>query len=106
MKKKRKIELEKFWLHSAKHRNAISTSTKCWCFHCLAEFTPDQIDKWADNNTTAICPNCGIDAVIGNSSVNLTKIDLLDLRKHFFGADAGKVATVFRADSPSPPLLN
>ena len=48
-------------------------SVKCGCFYWCANFKPDEILEWAgeDNGRkgqTAICPRCGIDAVIGDKS--------------------------------------
>lgn len=43
----------------------------CGCFYCLEIFPPSEIkDKTTDlsKGDTAICPYCGIDAVIGESS--------------------------------------
>jgi hypothetical protein len=38
------------------------------CFYCFAEFSPDTISEWCDGDNdhqTAICPQCGVDAVVG-----------------------------------------
>ncbi len=46
----------------------------CGCFYCLEIFHPSKIDNWyiynnqCDNLGTAICPYCGIDSIIGESS--------------------------------------
>jgi hypothetical protein len=55
------------------HRNSILESASCGCFHCLSIFSPDKIDEWIDENVqgegqTALCPVCGIDAVLGDQS--------------------------------------
>ena len=54
--------------NSTHHRKEIESSTVCGCFHCLNTFSPFVIYEWVDKETTALCPKCGIDAVIGNSS--------------------------------------
>jgi hypothetical protein len=53
------------------HREAISKAARCGCFYCCAEFGPSAIIAWVDPasdglqaGTTALCPRCGIDAVI------------------------------------------
>jgi len=48
----------------SKHRDALATAERCGCFHCCAEFDPAAITEWVDAGTTALCPRCGIDAVI------------------------------------------
>lgn len=59
--------------HSSNHRNEIEESEKCGCFHCFSIFSPKFIDEWVDEDengvgTTAMCPDCGIDSVIGSKS--------------------------------------
>jgi hypothetical protein len=39
------------------------------CFYCCEIYSPGEIDVWVDPDdpelgTTAVCPRCGIDAVI------------------------------------------
>jgi hypothetical protein len=34
----------------------------------LQSFPPAEINEWIDDNGTAMCPRCGIDAVIGSAS--------------------------------------
>lgn len=58
--------------HSSNHRPDLFKSERCGCFRCLAIFPPDAIDDWTDAvdgvGVTALCPNCGIDAVLGSAS--------------------------------------
>ena len=66
--------LEDAHRYSNNHMAQLKKDEVCGCFHCLAIFSPDEIETWiiADNNCdrlgTAMCPYCGIDAVIGESS--------------------------------------
>lgn len=59
---------------SNNHKAELEKDTKCGCFSCLKIFDPKEIVDWiiADNPCdrlgTAICPYCGIDSVIGESS--------------------------------------
>jgi hypothetical protein len=53
---------------SSQHRSRLLASEKAACFYCFAEFDPASIIEWADGEPpgqTAICPHCGIDAVVG-----------------------------------------
>lgn len=54
------------------HRREVLASTQCGCFHCLQRFVPQAIQEWTDDRgqggTTALCPHCGYDAVIGSAS--------------------------------------
>jgi hypothetical protein len=45
----------------------------CGCFYCRAIHPPSEITEWVDEDPagggqTALCPRCGIDSVIGDSS--------------------------------------
>lgn len=56
------------------HRKQLLTSEVAVCFYCFAKFSPDSITEWCDGDDrdqTAICPHCGVDAVVGfNGSVD------------------------------------
>ena len=60
-------------------------SEKCGCFYCLAVYSPSEIGDWIDGDDTALCPKCGIDAVIGSQSgYPLTQEFLGKMQKHWF----------------------
>lgn len=58
--------------NSIHHRQEIEASEACGCFYCLQTFSASQIRDWIDEvgeiGQTALCPKCGIDAVIGSAS--------------------------------------
>ena len=64
--------------HCASHRKEIEASDSCGCFYCQEIFPPSEIEHWLEETGgelsmrpdpwTAMCPRCGIDAVIGSSS--------------------------------------
>lgn len=54
--------------HSSNHRDEIARSGVCGCFYCETTFAPDTVVQWIDNGQCAVCPNCGIDSVIGDAS--------------------------------------
>jgi hypothetical protein len=61
--------LESAHRHSSKHQAEIEQSEICACFSCCKSFSASDIDEWLDDEDgTALCPNCGIDAVIGSAS--------------------------------------
>lgn len=53
---------------SSGHRAQIEASEVCACFYCFAQYPPTAIDNWTDNGTTACCPECFVDSVIGSAS--------------------------------------
>jgi len=61
-------EHEKISRHSIYNRGALENDNLCGCYYCLAIFSPREIDDWADEDDTALCPRCWVDAVIGESS--------------------------------------
>jgi hypothetical protein len=72
-------DLEAAHKHSFKTRDELLVSTACGCFYCERMFSPREVQEWADEGQTAICPYCGIDAVIGDKSGY--PIDFAFLRK-------------------------
>ncbi len=59
--------------HSLRHRPEIQASDVCGCFYCCSIFPSGAIGQWVDEDEegvgqTALCPNCGIDSVIGSKS--------------------------------------
>lgn len=75
--------------HSIRHRDEVLASDVCGCFYCLAIFEPTQIDRWIDQadgvGQTALCPECGIDSVVGSASgYPVTKAFLQAMHEHWF----------------------
>ena len=68
------------------HKNALLHDQKCGCFFCLAIFDPKEITAWIeDAEGTAICPYCGVDSVIGESSgFPVTKAFLSKMKAYWF----------------------
>jgi hypothetical protein len=52
------------------NRPEIEASQICGCFYCCSIYPPSEIVDWIgdQNDLTADCPRCGIDAVIGSAS--------------------------------------
>jgi hypothetical protein len=71
--------------YSIRHRSSLRNSAKCGCFYCLSVFAPDEITDWVDDGQTALCPKCGIDAVIGSDSgFPITREFLERMQNHWF----------------------
>jgi hypothetical protein len=82
--------------YCSRHREEIVASEWCGCFYCVAIFRPGDIDIWlpddpdADDDApaaddTALCPRCGIDAVIGSrSGYPITAEFLTRMKEHWF----------------------
>ena len=67
-------------------------SDQCGCFYCLGVYAPTDIKEWIDelpdspdSGTTAICPRCGVDSVIGSQSgYPITQELLKGMRTYWF----------------------
>jgi len=77
-------------LCSANHRAAILQSEVCGCFYCCSKFSPNEVLEWVDEDNegqgrTALCPKCGIDAVLpGSVGFELSPEFLTMMRAHWF----------------------
>ena len=79
---------------SIRHRADIERSQVCGCFHCGAIFPPAAVTDWvdgsedgndADSGITALCPKCGIDAVLPSAAnITITSDLLAEMREHYF----------------------
>ncbi|PFH85395.1 cytoplasmic protein [Bacillus sp. AFS088145] len=70
---------------SSYHRRELEKDSICGCFYCLKIYSPSEINEWWDNEKTAVCHNCGIDSVIGESSgFPITEQFLIGMNKKMF----------------------
>ena len=71
---------------SINHRGQLETDKICGCFYCCRMFEPREIREWVkDISGTALCPYCGIDSVIGESSgYPITKEFLTQMKQYWF----------------------
>ncbi len=74
------------------HKPNLEKYRICGCFNCLKIYSPSKIKEWLIANTpadwrgTAICPYCGVDSVIGESSgYPITKKFLAGMKEAWFG---------------------
>ena len=74
--------------YSFKQRNQISSGESiCGCFCCENIFYAKDIEIWVDNEQTAMCPHCGIDSVICESSgYTIDEAFLKSMNEHWFSA--------------------
>jgi len=70
---------------SSWNREQLLASTYCACFNCKARYAPGKITLWTDDEQTAVCPECSVDAVLGNASgVDLTDEFLERMHEYWF----------------------
>lgn len=72
---------------SFENEQAVLSSQKCGCYYCQRVFDSSAITEWVDdcNARTALCPYCGVDAVIPDSTVNLSDELLSRMYERWFG---------------------
>ena len=68
------------------HKGQLQQDKKCGCFYCHTIFNPQEIEEWIEDiSGTAICPYCGIDSIIGESSgFPITEEFLKKMSVHWF----------------------
>lgn len=70
---------------ASRHRAALEASAKCACFFCFRAFAASEIKAWIDAETTALCPRCGVDAVLGDAScASISDGFLRKMHQHYF----------------------
>ncbi|MEH7178100.1 cytoplasmic protein [Neobacillus vireti] len=70
---------------SSHNRKGLEKDSICGCFYCLKIYHPNEINEWWDNDDTAVCPHCGIDSVIGESSgAPITEVFLKGMHRVWF----------------------
>ena len=76
---------------TAHNRAMVEYSARCGCFHCGGIFAGNEVAQWLqedDGEDTALCPYCGVDAVIvGNEQYPVCMMVLSKLYMHWFGKE-------------------
>ena len=79
---------------SFKNKELLAKSESAGCFYCRTIFPASDIRKWVDGEPgseklhgglTALCPRCGIDAVLPSAApIELTEDLLAEMNEHWF----------------------
>lgn len=75
--------------HSMHNRPFLTGQARCGCFHCLEFYSVNEIMDWTDDGQTAICPRCGVDAVLSTCTDSLTADFLARMHVRWFEQVAG-----------------
>ncbi|MBC7861858.1 MAG: cytoplasmic protein [Bacteroidia bacterium] len=63
----------------------LKKSQLAGCYYCKKTFLPSEIAETTDDGKTALCPKCGIDSVLPDTSpYKLDAETLAALRKYWF----------------------
>ena len=87
-----RADLESIHRFSDHHRELLAQSERAGCFYCRRMYDPREITEWIDGphlesggGITALCPRCGIDAVLPSTMpVPLTAELLAEMHSHWF----------------------
>lgn len=89
--KKGRLEyLQKAKSHSINNEIEIVQSESCGCFFCRNVFSARDVQDWIDdeNGVSALCPECGMDACIGDASgFEIDKAFMKEMNLAFYGED-------------------
>lgn len=80
-------QLNALYESSINHKEKILKSKICGCFYCKKMFEPKDIKMWLkDRCSTAVCPFCGTDTVIGDAcGEQINTAVLEEMNKRYFG---------------------
>jgi hypothetical protein len=90
------LDLHRLHKLSGWHEDAIQRSDLCGCFCCVRIFARTEIVEWVDEpphcprgpGKTAICPLCGVDAVLPEEIGQPLTVELLTaMNEKWFGED-------------------
>lgn len=76
--------------HATNNEIEILKSTTCSCFFCRQTYSARLVNDWVsdERGVSAICPECGMDAVIGDAcGLPLDKATLKELNLAYYGED-------------------
>jgi len=79
------MEIKEASKYSIYNMPELEKSNKAGCYHCMSTFEPSEISETTDDGKTAMCPKCGIDSVLPESSPFKLDIQTLtELNKYWF----------------------
>jgi hypothetical protein len=63
----REREASRLHRHTRANQMELEASEVCGCIACERIYFPSEIVRWLEDGT-ALCPHCGVDAVVGSAS--------------------------------------
>ena len=79
------MEIKKASEYSINNMEELANSKLAGCYYCKSIFSTDEIKETIDEGKTALCPKCGIDSVLFNSSnFKINSETLVALNKYWF----------------------
>lgn len=75
---------KKLHTYSYNNKQLIQKSNECYCFHCESKINAKEIVSFIDNDKTALCPLCNVDAIIPDCIEEEITKELIDEMKRFW----------------------
>ena len=76
------------YLHfTIENKKQVLASQTCRCANCLATFSGAEVTEFTDKGKTAICPKCGVDAVLPDCVEGLNETLLQEIHDYWFEDD-------------------
>jgi hypothetical protein len=73
-------------IHCSENLEELKESKNIGCFYCRSMVEFVDIKEWTDAASTALCPLCGIDSLIGDASgIVVTEVFLDAMFNRWFG---------------------
>lgn len=74
-------QLSLFYSSAVSNEESIRASTVCACYYCIKRFSTSEVYEFTIGRS-AICPHCGIDCLVGDSTGAYLSIELLEIMHH------------------------
>ena len=77
---------QKYLDHTHANELEIISSERCGCLYCGSTFSARKVKSWLKDgqNLSAVCPNCGMTKVVGDSSgLNVSKPKIVKMSKSY-----------------------
>jgi hypothetical protein len=85
IEKKVNLKLEAIHKKCTNNKCIIKNEAVCGCFYCQKIFGGDEITKYIDQDKTALCPHCRVDAVlVSNDCITVDKALLKAMHAKYF----------------------
>jgi hypothetical protein len=90
-------QARQFHYMSLFNKTAVLASKQVGCFSCATIFSPDLVKHWLDGepDQTALCPHCGVDALLPESPLYQLDMYLLKVMQRRYCPDP-EVTTIKR----------
>ena len=73
--------------HTIENKKQVLASQTCRCANCLATFSGAEVTEFTDKGKTAICPKCGVEAVLPDCVEGLDDQLLQEIHDYWFEDD-------------------